>query len=39
MALDLIRRPLLYNRAVALGESPSPVDASEAAVLTQDRQP
>jgi carboxyl-terminal processing protease len=39
MALDLIRRPLLYNRAVALGESPSPVDASEAAVLTQDQQP
>ena len=35
MALDLIHKPLLYTRAVALGESPSPADAAEAAAVTQ----
>ena len=35
MALDLIHKPQLYTRAVALGESPSPADAAEAAAVTQ----
>ncbi|MGH6882047.1 MAG: S41 family peptidase, partial [Hypericibacter sp.] len=35
MALDLIHKPLLYARAVSLGESPSPADASEAAAVTE----
>jgi carboxyl-terminal processing protease len=39
MALDLIRRPTLYSKAVALGESPSPADAAEAAAVTQSQQP
>jgi carboxyl-terminal processing protease len=39
MALDLIRKPMLYNRAVALGESPSPADATEAAAVSQSQQP
>jgi hypothetical protein len=39
MALDLIRRPTLYGKAVALGESPSPADAAEAAAVTQSQQP
>lgn len=39
MALDLIHKPTLYSRAVALGESPSPADAAEAAAVTQSQQP
>jgi carboxyl-terminal processing protease len=39
MALDLIRKPSLYTRAVALGESPSPADAAEAAAVSQSTQP
>jgi carboxyl-terminal processing protease len=39
MALDLIHKPTLYSRAVALGESPSPADAAEAAIVTQSQQP